>query len=36
MIKEGGKIPDLTKRRVREQIVDETDPRAIKRLTARE
>ena len=34
MTKEGGKIPDLTKRRVREQLADETDPKAIKRLTA--
>jgi transposase len=34
MTKEGNKIPDLTKRRVREQLADETDPKAIKRLTA--
>jgi transposase len=34
MAKEGNKIPDLTKRRVREQLADETDPKAIKRLTA--
>jgi transposase len=33
MTKEGNKIPDLTKRRVREQLADETDPKAIKRLT---
>ena len=34
MTKEGNKIPDLTKGRVREQLADETDPKAIKRLTA--
>ena len=34
MTKEGNKIPDLTKSRVREQLADETDPKAIKRLTA--
>jgi len=34
MAKEGNKIPDLTKCRVREQLADETDPKAIKRLTA--
>ena len=34
MTKEGSKIPDLTKGRVREQLADETDPKAIKRLTA--
>jgi transposase len=34
MTKEGNKIPNLTKRRVREQLADETDPKAIKRLTA--
>jgi len=34
MTEEGNKIPDLTKRRVREQLADETDPKAIKRLTA--
>lgn len=34
MTKEGNKIPDLTKRRVREQLVDETDQKAIKCLTA--
>ena len=34
MAKEGNEIPDLTKRRVREQLADETDPKAIKRLTA--
>ena len=34
MAKEGTKIPDLTKGRVREQLADETDPKAIKRLTA--
>ena len=33
MTKEGHKIPDLTKGRVREQLADETDPKAIKRLT---
>ena len=32
MAKEGDEIPDLTKRRVREQLADETDPKAIKRL----
>jgi transposase len=34
MTKEGGKVPDLTTSRVREQLADETDPKAIKRLTA--
>ena len=34
MTEEGHKIPGLTKRRVREQLADETDPKAIKRLTA--
>lgn len=34
MTKEEAKIPDLTKRRVREELADETDPKAIKRLTA--
>ena len=33
MTSEGDKISDLTKRRVREQLTDETDPKAIKRLT---
>lgn len=34
MTKEGSKVPDLTKRRVREQLADETNSKAIKRLTA--
>jgi transposase len=34
MTKEGGKIPELTKSQVREQLADETDPKAMKRLTA--
>jgi hypothetical protein len=34
MVKKETKIPDPTKRRVREQLADETDPKAIKRLTA--
>ena len=34
MTREGGKVPDLTKGRVREQLADETDRKAIKRLTA--
>ncbi len=34
MTQEGGKIPELTKGRVREHLADETDPKAIKRLTA--
>lgn len=34
MTKEGSKIPDLTKGRGREQLADETDSKAIKRLTA--
>jgi len=34
MTGEGNKILNLTKRRVREQLADETDPKAIKRLTA--
>ncbi len=34
MAKEGSKIPVLTKHRVREQLADETDPKAIKHLTA--
>ena len=33
MTKEGNKIPDLTIHRVREQLADETDSKAIKRLT---
>ena len=33
MTKYGNKIPDITKEQVREQLVDETDPKAIKRLT---
>jgi transposase len=33
MTSEGNKIPDLTKRRVRERLTDEADPKAIKRLT---
>ena len=33
MTSEGDKIPNLTKGRVREQLTDETDPKAIKRLT---
>jgi transposase len=32
--KEGSKISDLTKGRVREQLANETDPKAIKRHTA--
>jgi len=32
--KDRSKIPDLTKGRVREQLADSTDPKAIKRLTA--
>ena len=34
MTKHGNKIPGLTKERVREQLADESDPKAIKRLTA--
>lgn len=34
MTEHGGKIPNLTKERVREQLPDESDPKAIKRLTA--
>jgi len=34
MTKDGNKIPDLTAERVREQLADERDPKAIKRLTA--
>ena len=34
MAQEGNKIPGLTKRRVCELLADETDPKAIKRLTA--
>jgi len=33
MTKYGNKIPDITKEQVREQLADETDPKAIKRLT---
>jgi hypothetical protein len=32
--KEGSKISDLTKGQAREQLADETDPKAIKYLTA--
>ncbi|GAA0474822.1 hypothetical protein GCM10008985_34130 [Halococcus dombrowskii] len=34
MTKSGNKISGLTKERVREQLADEADPKAIKRLTA--
>jgi transposase len=34
MTKPGNKISGLTKERIREQLADETDPKAIKRLTA--
>ena len=34
MSKDGNKIPDLSVERVREQLADERDPKAIKRLTA--
>ena len=34
MTKEGSKISDLTKGQAREQLADETDPKAIKYLTA--
>ena len=34
MTKHSNKIPGITKELVREQLVDETDPKAIKRLTA--
>jgi len=34
MTKPGNKISGLTKERVREQLADEADPKAIKRLTA--
>lgn len=34
MTKHGNKIPDVTAERVREQLADERDPKAIKRLTA--
>ena len=34
MVKDGNKIPDLSVERVREQLADERDPKAIKRLTA--
>jgi len=34
MAKDGNKIPDLSVERVREQLADERDPKAVKRLTA--
>jgi len=34
MTKGGTKIPDFTKGQVREQLADESNPKAIKRLTA--
>ena len=34
MAEDGSKIPELTKGQVREQFADESDPKAIKRLTA--
>lgn len=34
MTEYGGKIPDITIEQVREQLADEADPKAIKRLTA--
>ena len=34
MAQAGNKIPDLTRCRVREQLADEADSKAIKRLTA--
>ncbi len=34
MVESGNKIPDLSVERVREQLADERDPKAIKRLTA--
>ena len=34
MTRDGNKIPGITKDHVREQLADETDPKAIKRLTA--
>jgi hypothetical protein len=34
MTKHGEKIPYLAPERVREQLADERDPKAIKRLTA--
>ena len=34
MAEDGSKIPELTKGQVREQLADESDPKAIKRLTA--
>jgi transposase len=34
MTEDGNKIPDLTKGQVREQLADESNPKAIKRLTA--
>ena len=34
MTKSGNKISGLTKEQVREQLADEADPKAIKRLTA--
>jgi len=35
MTKEGGKILDLTKGRVRDQLADEADPKAINALLLR-
>ena len=34
MAEDGSKIPELTKGQVREQLADESDSKAIKRLTA--
>ena len=34
MTKHGNKIPGVTIEQVREQLANETDPKAIKRLTA--
>ena len=34
MTKYGGKVPDVTVEQVRARLVEETDPKAIKRLTA--
>ena len=34
MTKDGNKIPGIMRDHVREQLADETDPKAIKRLTA--
>ena len=33
MAEDGSKIPELTKGQVREQLADESDPKAVKRLT---